>query len=518
MKNLDNTIAAIATPTGVGGVSIVRVSGKDALKIASKIFHSPLLKDITSIKPRYMYLGDVKTMNFTDKSLFVYFQAPHSYTGEDVIEFQCHGGTVIARGILEELLNNGATLASPGEFTKRAYINGCLTLDAAEGVIDMINAESEAEVRAGYGLLEGALAIKIKEMQKGLTQMLAKIEVTLDYPEVDYEEQTSAEILVELKKLETQLQGLIDSSKTGRLLKEGTKILILGRPNVGKSSLLNAMLNYSRAIVTDIEGTTRDIIEETYVYNGAKFVIIDTAGIRDSGDVIEQMGIEKAKSLINQSDVILLTLDASQGISAEDKNISSLLAGKNIIVVVNKADLISANSNDVANSSDFCVGRLSLDGNSSPDVVSNSSFDYTVANANPAVGHAGTGVPSAIDLKIQSCLDFEDFKAHNIRSIVNISAKNNAGIDNLKDVIYNTVIDDKVVGGNLVITNMRHINILQQALSVMKNAINAIVGGFSLDLVAIDINNLWQILGEITGETNSEDIIDAIFASFCLGK
>ena len=273
-----STIAAISTPIGVGGISVIRLSGKDAKNIASKVFCLSKIKDF-DIEPRKMYLGEFKAENFNEKCMMVWFKAPYSYTGEDVVEFQCHGGTVIAKGVLDALINNGATLAGPGEFTKRAFVNGKLTLDEAEGVMDMINAESESEVRAGYNLLKGNLSKEIEKIQTQLTKMMAKIEVTLDYPENDYEEQTANETVEDLNKIINRLQYLLDTSTTGQIVKNGSKVLILGKPNVGKSSLLNAILNYDRAIVTSIKGTTRDMLEETYTYKGVKFVLTDTAGL-----------------------------------------------------------------------------------------------------------------------------------------------------------------------------------------------------------------------------------------------
>lgn len=459
----EKTITAISTPIGVGGISIVRLSGSLALKIALQVFscnferqNSNLSynKNNSEIEPRRLYLGKIKTQNFTEKCLMVYFKNPYSYTGEDIVEFQCHGGLVIAQGILQELINQGASLAEPGEFTKRAFINGKLTLDEAEGVIDMINAESESEVRAGYNLLEGSLSKQIKQMQDNITQMLAKIEVTLDYPEVDYEEQTSAEILQELYSINAELNAIISTSGQGMLIKNGTRVLILGKPNVGKSSLLNSMLNFDRAIVTNIQGTTRDTIEETYVYNGAKFVLTDTAGLRDSSDEVEKIGINKAKKAIEYSDIVLLVLDGSEELEQEDQKIISLLKDKKTIVIINKTDLPQ---------------RINLE---------NYSFNH----------------------------------------IIKTSTLNKKGINELKQKVYDLVIDESVLGSNVVITNLRHKDVLVQAERFCNDAIDSINAQNSLDLVTIDIQNLWLKLGEITGETNNEEIISRIFSSFCLGK
>lgn len=447
-----STITAISTPLGVGGISVIRLSGKDAVKIASSVF-SPFGND-KKYEPRKMYLGNFKAENFNEKCMMVWFKAPHSYTGEDVVEFQCHGGTVIANGVLNALLNNGATLAGPGEFTKRAFINGKLTLDEAEGVMDMINAESESEVRAGYNLMQGALSKEINEVQELLTKMIAKIEVVLDYPENDYEEQTSNETIENLETIKTKLNTILQTSNTGQIIKNGSKVLILGKPNVGKSSLLNAILNFDRAIVTSIKGTTRDMLEETYTFKGVKFVLTDTAGLHDAQDEVEKIGIEKAKSAVNYADVILLVLDSTSPLTDEDKEILKFANSKNTIVVKNKSDL---NSN----------------------------------------------------------LDLSEYK---FARVLEVSALKKRGVEELKQAIYDLVIDENIVNSNLMITNMRHVEAIKKAIGFIDEATEAINMGVTLDVVSIDLKNLWLALGEITGNNNNEEIINEIFSGFCVGK
>ncbi len=447
-----STIAAISTPLGVGGISVIRLSGKDAVKIASSVFS--VFGTEKKYEPRKMYLGNFKAENFNEKCMMVWFKAPHSYTGEDVVEFQCHGGTVIANGVLNALLNNGATLAGPGEFTKRAFINGKLTLDEAEGVMDMINAESESEVRAGYNLMQGALSKEINEVQEILTKMIAKIEVVLDYPEVDYEEQTSNETIENLDIIKTKLNTILQTSNTGQIIKNGSKVLILGKPNVGKSSLLNAILNFDRAIVTSIKGTTRDILEETYTFKGVKFVLTDTAGLHDAQDEVEKIGIEKAKSAVNYADVILLVLDSTSPLTEEDKEILKFANNKNTIVVKNKSDL-------------------------------NSTLDLT---------------------------------EYEFARVLEVSALKKRGVEELKQAIYDLVIDENIVNSNLMITNMRHVEAIKKAIGFIDEAVNAINLGVTLDVVSIDLKNLWLALGEITGNNNNEEIINEIFSGFCVGK
>ena len=447
------TVAAISTPVGVGGISVIRVSGKEAKNIASKVFTAINVKDF-NIEPRKMYLGDFKADKFNEKCMMVWFKAPNSYTGEDVVEFQCHGGTVIAKGVLDALVNNGAELAGPGEFTKRAFINGKLTLDEAEGVMDMINAESESEVRAGYNLLKGNLSKEINEVQNTLTKLIAKIEVVLDYPEHDYEEQTAQETEESLEEIRTKLNGILKTSNTGAIVKNGSKILILGKPNVGKSSLLNAILNYDRAIVTSIKGTTRDILEETYTYKGVKFILTDTAGLRDAEDEVEKIGVEKAKEAINYADVILLVLDGARELEPEDKEILDFIDDKNTIVVKNKTDL----------------GNV---------------------------------------------LDLSNF---HFKHVVEVSALNKRGVEELKQTIYDMVIDENIINSNLMVTNMRHVEAIKKALNYVDDCVNGINLGVTLDVVSIDLKNLWMALGEITGNNNNEEIINEIFSGFCVGK
>ena len=318
----------------------------------------------------------------------------------------------------------------------------------------MINAESESEVRAGYNLLNGNLSKEILELQNNLTKMLAKIEVVLDYPENDYEDQTCDEVEKVLLESKQKIENLIKTSDTGMLIKNGSKVLILGKPNVGKSSLLNAILNYDRAIVTNIKGTTRDILEESYVYNGVKFVLTDTAGVHESSDIVEKIGIDRAKQAINYADVILVVLDSSEKLEQEDKQILELVKNKKTILVLNKSDK---------------QNKLDLSGY---------NFEYKF----------------------------------------NVSALNKTGIENLKQSIYDLVIDKNIISSNLLITSKRHLQALKKAVCCINDALNSLKIGNTLDVVSIDIKNVWFALGEITGNSNNESIITEIFSSFCVGK
>lgn len=331
----NKTICAISTPIGNGGISIVRLSGNKSRKILQKI--TPL--DTEKMEARKMYLTKIHTKNFDEQALVVWFKEPYSYTGEEMVEIQCHGGIVIANGILNELLAKGATLAESGEFSKRAFINGKMSLDSAEGVIDMINAQSEEAVKAGYSLLSGKLKERVNEIQQSLTDCQAKLEVAIDYPEEDIEYSTAQEIKSDIETATKRIQELLDTASTGRLVKNGINVLILGKPNAGKSSLLNALVGYNRAIVTDIAGTTRDTVEDSYTYKNMSFNVIDTAGIRKAESIVEQLGIERAEQLVKNSDIILVVLDGSRPIEEDDKKILALVKDKIVLYVINKIDL-----------------------------------------------------------------------------------------------------------------------------------------------------------------------------------
>lgn len=336
---MEDIIAAISTPLGKGAVSIVRMSGKGCLEVAKQFFTSKSLC-YEKITPRLLYLGN---FNFLDgakeKCMMVYFKAPFSYTGEDVIEFQLHGGTVITQMLLDQLLNNGARLAEAGEFSRRAFENGKISLDEAENIIEEINAQSSGELKATLMQTMGALKNEISKLQDYLTECIAKIEATLDYPEEDFEKSAKEEIFEIVKMCKSKIEEFITSSQKAQYLKNGINVAIVGSPNVGKSSLLNAMLGEERAIVTDIEGTTRDYSIGSEEYRGVKFNFIDTAGIRHSENEVEKIGIERSKKWAKEADVVLFVLDGSRQMSKEDKEIeNSIKELENVIFIVNKSD------------------------------------------------------------------------------------------------------------------------------------------------------------------------------------
>ena len=329
------SIVSLSTPLGKGAIGIVRMSGKDVLNIALKIFHC---KE-KNIKPRYMYFGKLEVeKEVFEECLMVYFKAPFSYTGEDVVEFQIHGGVLLAQKVVERCLENGCRMAEAGEFSKRAFLNGKITLDKAEAIIGEINAESEGELNSSLKITNGKLGKMVEDEQNTLSELLAEIEVSFDYPENDYEEIVKDKVFEKVKEIKTKNQKLIEVSNSGKYLKNGINVALVGRANVGKSSVLNALLGEERAIVTDIEGTTRDSLTESFFHNGVKINLIDTAGIRETNDVVEKLGIEKSLESIKKADIVLFIHDASQKESEEEKEIAKKLKNKKVINVVNKID------------------------------------------------------------------------------------------------------------------------------------------------------------------------------------
>ena len=444
----EENIAAIATPAGKGGVAIVRISGKDPLSIVEKMFTPTGKIQVSDFEPYRMYPGKIDGGNFTDFGLCVYFKAPASYTGEDVVEFQCHGGENIARGILKQTFLHGARSATRGEFTKRAFLNGKLSLASAEGVADMINGESDAEVKAGYLLYSEKLTVKVREVQARLKTLLAGIDVSVDYPEEDIEEQHVEQLKTALCSVREEVVALAAGYSTGKKIKSGVTVAICGKPNTGKSSLLNRLLGYEKAIVSGVAGTTRDAVEGTIEIQGRKFNLYDTAGVRESGDAIEAIGIERAESIIRSADIAVFVADLTMGTDEEDARVLQMVQGKPLIKVVNKTDILR---------------------------------DETDTDAD-----------------------------------VYTSAVTGAGIEKLKTLLYEKSFGDRSEDAAFLI-EQRHFDALVRAGGSLSNAIAA-CGSQPLDLIGIDVKAGWDALGEITGETATEAIIEEIFAKFCVGK
>jgi len=456
-----STIAAISTAPGIGGIGIVRMSGKESFEILKKIFKAKNpqnIEDINGYTIKYGNIIEPKTSKVIDEVLVSYFKAPKSYTTENMCEISSHGGTVVVKKILEICLENGAKLAEPGEFTKLAFLNGRIDLSQVESIIDIINAKTDKELKASMNQLEGNLSKSIANIKKKIIDLLVDIEASIDYPEYDVEEVTSENAKIKLNEIEKLINNLYKTFENGKIVKEGIKVAIIGRPNSGKSSLLNAILNEDRAIVTEIEGTTRDTIEEFISIKGIPFKIIDTAGIRESSDKIEQIGIEKSRKAAKNSDIILAIFDVSKPLNKEDFEILKVIENKKAIIVLNKIDL-------------------------------------------------------TVNKETQKLL-----KEANKETIM-ISAKEKRGIEKIysKLVEMFNLKELEIDNGN-VITNLRHKSLIDCGKKNATDAIIALKSNLPIDIIAINIKEILENLGKITGETVSEDIIKEIFAKFCLGK
>ena len=458
------TIAAISTAMGNGGIGIIRMSGKETFQILKKIFKNNKneelkIEEIKGYTIQYGYIIDNETNEKIDEVLVSFFKNPKSYTREDMCEINSHGGMIVEKKILELCLKNGAILAEPGEFTKRAFLNGRIDLSQAESIMDLINSKTEKEAKASINQLEGDLSNKIKEIRHDLLDVMADIEASIDYPEYDIEEVTNKKALAILENVNKKLEALKDSFRSGKILKEGIKTAIIGRPNAGKSSLLNRILKEERAIVSEIEGTTRDTIEEFITIKGIPLKIIDTAGIRKTSDTIEEIGVKKALNIANEAELILAIFDNTKEINEEDLEILNLIKNKNAIILLNKID----------------VGDLNLD-------------------------------------------ERDELLSTN-KKIIKISAKEGSGIEELyKEIERMFQIEGLETGGETIITNIRHKNQIELAIKNIEEAKMAVLNNLPIDIISISIKQSLEELGKITGQNVSEDIINEIFSKFCLGK
>jgi tRNA modification GTPase len=459
MKEFD-TIAAVATSQGEGGIAIIRVSGNDALKVASRIFigkNGRGLEDIKSYTMRYGHVIDINTKDVIDEVIVSFMKGPKSFTAEDTVEINCHGGVVATNRVLEEVIKAGARIAEPGEFTKRAFLNGRIDLSQAEAVIDIIRAKTELSMKSAVAQSEGRISQEIKKIRHKLLGIIAHIEATVDFPEEDLEETTSNITSSQLNTVLLTIEQLLSSANEGKIIREGLDTVIVGKPNVGKSSLLNALLMEKRAIVTDIPGTTRDVIEEYINIEGVPVKIIDTAGIRETEDVVEKIGVERSKEKINNADLVILMLDSSSQLDNEDLEIIKYIIDRKYIVLLNKSD---------------------LDSKISKNTLEELNSDY----------------------------------------IIEVSAKTGEGLDTLKNVIKQLFFKGEVTSKETIITNVRHKEALIRAQESCKQASYALKDTSAIDLASIDLRTAWMSLGEITGDTLEEDLIDKIFSEFCIGK
>lgn len=451
------TIAAIATAYGEGGIGIIRISGEDAKNILDKLFVSDF--EIKNKRMTYGYIVDQKNRSIVDEVLAVYMKAPYTYTAEDVVEIQCHGSVVSIQKILKLVLENGARLADRGEFTKRAFLNGRIDLSQAEAVIDIIKARTEKSFDVAINQLQGGLTEKIQNIRKQIMDILVDITVNIDYPDEDIEIIVYDKLSKNIGNIIYQIEKLIKSADTGRILNEGLKVAIIGKPNVGKSSFMNVLLNEKRAIVTDIPGTTRDVIEENINLDGIPINLIDTAGIRDTDDKIEKIGIEKSKQKFNEADLIIFIVDMSKEIEDEDIYIAKTIGKRKAILLANKID-------------------------------------------------------------IKKKIDLSEITRYmpNVQ-ILETSMVEEKGIEELKEIIKNMVYSGETVQNeSIVVNNVRHVNLLENAKISLEDAKNMVNMEEPLEFVEIDVKSSYETLGEVIGETVTDDVIDEVFKRFCLGK
>lgn len=459
MKEFD-TICGIATPVGEGGISIIRVSGNKSLELISRIFkgiNSSKITDMKTYTMKYGHIFNRETGDKIDEVIISYMKGPRSYTAEDVVEINCHGGTVTTNNVLEEIIKAGGRLAEPGEFTKRAFLNGRIDLTQAEAVMDIIRAKTDLAAKSAIIQSSGFLSKEIKKLKEYLLEVLSLIEYTVDFTEDDEESDPSVPIKIEgqLEDAIKEMNSLLKSSNEGKIIREGLNMAIVGKPNVGKSSLLNALLKEKRAIVTDVPGTTRDIIEEYISLDGIPIKIIDTAGIREANDIVEKIGIDKSKEKIEQADLVVLVLDVSRELDNEDKKIIEYINGKNYIVLLNKTDLAVKLNNDEIN---------------------------------------------------------------NLNNKIKISALTGFGVDDLKDKIKEMFFDGKIENQSLIISNNRHKQALIRAVENCNEALERVKLNEYLDLISIYVTAALKSLGEITGSEIEVDLVNKIFSEFCVGK
>lgn len=457
---MEDTIAAVATAYGEGGIGIIRISGEKSLDILNDIFEFGGETDkIISRRMTYGKIVDKENNSIIDEVLAVYMKGPKTYTAEDVVEINCHGSTVSLRKTLALVLRKGARMAEPGEFTKRAFLNGRLDLSQAEAVIDIVKAKTDKSFDVAISQLEGSLSLKIMEIRQKLLDLLVDITVNIDYPDEDIEELTYDKLEENIMLIGDMIEKLLSTASTGRMIREGIRVAIVGKPNVGKSSLMNGLLREARAIVTEIPGTTRDTIEEAVSIRNIPVYLVDTAGIRDTSDKVERLGIEKSKEAFNNADFVIFIIDGSRELSKEDIEIAQHLEGRKSLVLINKNDLPRAFDNDA------------------------------VMNL----------IPDA--------------------QIIETSLLNEDGIGDVEDFIERLVYGGEISQkGSMMVNNVRHIELLEKSRDSLRDALNMTVAKEALDFIEVDVKNAYERLGEIIGETVSDDIIDEVFARFCLGK
>ncbi|USS88150.1 tRNA uridine-5-carboxymethylaminomethyl(34) synthesis GTPase MnmE [Fructilactobacillus hinvesii] len=456
-----DTIAAISTPPGVGGIAIVRLSGSDALTIAKKIYRGKQLDQVASDTINYGHIVDPQAQQKEiDEVMVSVMRAPKTYTCEDVVEINCHGGLQVTNQILQLVLRNGARMAEPGEFTKRAFLNGRIDLSQSEAVMDLIEAKTDAARKAALNQLDGNLSAVIKKLRQEIVDVLANVEVNIDYPEYDGAEEMTTQLMLEkAHQIKAKIQDLLNTAQQGKVLRDGLNTAIVGRPNVGKSSLLNRLLHEEKAIVTDVPGTTRDTLDEYVNVAGVPLHLIDTAGIHATMDKVEKIGVDRSRAAIQQADLVLLVLNASEPLTDADQELLDATANTKRIILLNKTDLPQQ-------------------------------------------------------------LDVADLPADEQTAVIKTSTVTEDGTKALEAVIAKMFFTDGINRnqGDVMVTNARHISLLQQAFDSLTTVVDGLEAGLPVDIAQIDLQNAWEQLGEITGDNYDEELMDQLFQQFCIGK
>lgn len=460
MEQLD-TITSISTPMGEGAIGIVRMSGHDAVEIADKLYKGKhQLKDVASHTINYGHIVDPETDETVEEVMVSILRAPKTFTREDIVEINCHGGILTINRILELTMTHGARMAEPGEYTKRAFLNSRIDLSQAEAVMDFIRSKTDRASKVAQNQIEGRLSDMIKAQRQSILEILAQVEVNIDYPEYDDVEDATTEFLLERSKaIKTDIQKLLDTGVQGKIMREGLSTVIVGKPNVGKSSMLNSLIHDNKAIVTEIAGTTRDVLEEYVNVRGVPLRLVDTAGIRETEDIVERIGVERSRKALSEADLILFVLNYNEPLTEEDRKLYEVIKNEDAIVIINKMDL-------------------------------------------------------------EQRLDIDEVKAMvGKMPVIETSMLKQQGIDVLELQIRDLFFGGEVQNQDMTyVSNSRHISLLKQAKNAIQDAIDAAEMGVPMDMVQIDLTRTWEILGEIIGESASEELIDQLFSQFCLGK
>lgn len=456
-----DTIASISTPMGEGAIAIVRLSGNDAISIADKLYKGKhQLSDVASHTINYGHIIDPASNEIIEEVMVAVMRAPRTYTREDIVEINCHGGIMTVNRVLELALTNGARLAEPGEFTKRAFLNGRIDLSQAEATMDFIRSKTDRASRVAMQQIEGRLSVLIKGLRQSILEILAQVEVNIDYPEYDdVEEATNTFLMEEARKIEGSITNLLQTANQGKILREGLSTVIVGKPNVGKSSMLNNLIQDNKAIVTEIAGTTRDVLEEYVNVRGVPLRLVDTAGIRETEDIVEKIGVERSREALKKADLILYVLNNNEILTEEDYKLAEIIKNEDVIVIINKTDLDT---------------KLDLE------------------EVKTMVGNA---------------------------PIVRTSMLSQQGIEELEEQIRTLFFAGEVSNQDMTyVSNARHISLLKSAKASIGDAISAAELGVPVDMIQIDLIKTWELLGEVIGESVDDGLIDQLFSQFCLGK